>query len=602
MTYRFRKLLSILLALALLLACVPAVIAEGEDPAQPEDPTGTVQDSMPADESADTELPADAAVNKETGDPAETAGGEDQPAEDEEQPAAEDEQSPAEDEQSAPEEEQPTPAAGEPAAPAEEDLKQDSEPEQVKDPEPEQEIVSEEIVIDDELAQEETPVANTPEEEPHTPAETPAGENGAAEETELPVQETDEPEGTEEPAETEEPVETEEPGEAETPEQTEEPGEAETPEQTEEPAETEEPKEEESGEPEETEDPEDDYIKINLGSAKELVLLPGEPFMMKLEAKVWANVLFTITLEPKAADETAGTVRAWIDDREQELIPVENEDPDSKAVIYTFEKRILKDNEYIITLKSNTKISCTFSTTRLPESNKNTEDDMEEGNEGAAEESEPEVKTTDEAEPSDIIDEPEDTAEKNGMDVGTIEETADIDAETATDETESQTTIEEPEIPEIISEETEEVPEDTTEETQEEITEKSDYNTEEHLEEAETAEDEPPTDEAEKTDDIEEHEEAEQDENSKEPVEQPERDAHISISWDVENPTHGCVAHFKAILIGYEDVEYTLQWQWSEDGQTWNNVEGATETTLDIVYTAQNGAYRWRILVTADEE
>ena len=644
MTYRFRKLLSILLALALLLACVPAVIAEGDDPAQPADPTGTVQDSMPADESADTELPADAAVNEEAGDPTETAGGEGQPTADEEQPAAEDELSPTEDEQSAPEEEQPTPAAGEPAAPAEEDLKQDSEPEQVKDSEPEQEIVSEEIVIDDELAQEETPVANTPEEEPHTPAETPAGENGAAEETELPVQETEEPKEAEGPGETETPTETEEP-------------------------------KEESDEPDETEESEEDYIELYLGSTRAGVLLPGEPVKMKLEAKVWANVLFTITLEPKAADENIGSIRAWIDDREQELIQVENEDPDSKAVIYTFEKRINKGKEYIITLKSNSKISYQFTPVRLPEPDKNAENETEQVNEETTETSKPGKETTGEAELSDALDQTEEAAasieeakqeiptpkdeeaadktevkllpdeatllamgytkatvvKKNGASIytGMTGDKASITVDYGTEywlkptsnaewaaiySDEETNYIKWDDVLLIIQKETGE--EETQLPVTEEVFEKAETETTEDANLATEAETEETPEETEEktreiTDDIQSEEtmdNAESEEKAGEESEGLTEPVVRSLIMSSSIQGKVSVGFGTQVLLRAEPVNfletdrYTCQWRYSKDGINYVDIEGANGLTYEYSYSMDNYYYRWQIVIVIDDD
>ncbi len=76
-----------------------------------------------------------------------------------------------------------------------------------------------------------------------------------------------------------------------------------------------------------------------------------------------------------------------------------------------------------------------------------------------------------------------------------------------------------------------------------------------------------------------------------------DRNAVITISWDDEYPDYGSVAHFKATLTGYEGFDYTLQWQWSADGSTWNDVQDATSETMDITYTMENGAYEWRIVV-----
>lgn len=75
------------------------------------------------------------------------------------------------------------------------------------------------------------------------------------------------------------------------------------------------------------------------------------------------------------------------------------------------------------------------------------------------------------------------------------------------------------------------------------------------------------------------------------------RNAIITITWDDTNPHYGSMAHLNAELIGYEDLEYSVQWQWSRDGINWNDIDGATNVRLDMVYTQENGAYQWRILV-----
>ena len=77
----------------------------------------------------------------------------------------------------------------------------------------------------------------------------------------------------------------------------------------------------------------------------------------------------------------------------------------------------------------------------------------------------------------------------------------------------------------------------------------------------------------------------------------PERDARIALSWDDEEPAYGSVAHFQAVLTGYEDVDYSIQWQWSADREVWNDVEGGTDDHLDVVFSQENGAYRWRIVI-----
>lgn len=76
-----------------------------------------------------------------------------------------------------------------------------------------------------------------------------------------------------------------------------------------------------------------------------------------------------------------------------------------------------------------------------------------------------------------------------------------------------------------------------------------------------------------------------------------ERRIEVDIHWDEEHPTYGAIAHFAAKLIGYEGLEYTMQWQWSEDNEIWHDIENAVEDHMDVVYSEANGDYYWRILV-----
>ena len=83
------------------------------------------------------------------------------------------------------------------------------------------------------------------------------------------------------------------------------------------------------------------------------------------------------------------------------------------------------------------------------------------------------------------------------------------------------------------------------------------------------------------------------------PAELPaNRSVHFVVEWDDDLPTIGSVAHFKAILDGYDHLIYTLQWQFSEDGQTWENLEGADEMNMDREITLDNYEYYWRVAVT----
>lgn len=52
-----------------------------------------------------------------------------------------------------------------------------------------------------------------------------------------------------------------------------------------------------------------------------------------------------------------------------------------------------------------------------------------------------------------------------------------------------------------------------------------------------------------------------------------------------------------AVLTGFEDLNYTLQWQFSTDNANWANVDGATGSTLRMQMNEENRDYFWRVSV-----
>ena len=52
-----------------------------------------------------------------------------------------------------------------------------------------------------------------------------------------------------------------------------------------------------------------------------------------------------------------------------------------------------------------------------------------------------------------------------------------------------------------------------------------------------------------------------------------------------------------SILTGFEDLNYTLQWQFSTDNANWANVDGATGSTLRVQMNEENRDYFWRVSV-----
>ena len=70
---------------------------------------------------------------------------------------------------------------------------------------------------------------------------------------------------------------------------------------------------------------------------------------------------------------------------------------------------------------------------------------------------------------------------------------------------------------------------------------------------------------------------------------------------DFPNPVIGDTTHFRATLYGYDELVYTVQWQYSPDQITWYDVPGETELGMDIVITRENNVPYWRIVVYVEE-
>ncbi len=58
----------------------------------------------------------------------------------------------------------------------------------------------------------------------------------------------------------------------------------------------------------------------------------------------------------------------------------------------------------------------------------------------------------------------------------------------------------------------------------------------------------------------------------------------------------GAVVNLSSELIGFENKEYTLQWQHSTDGENWIDEPGANEDTYSFILSEENARYYWRIV------
>jgi len=78
----------------------------------------------------------------------------------------------------------------------------------------------------------------------------------------------------------------------------------------------------------------------------------------------------------------------------------------------------------------------------------------------------------------------------------------------------------------------------------------------------------------------------------------PNRTIDIYYSWKNEKPALGGEVIFIAVLYGYDNLEYTIQWQQSADNLEWIDVEGAMEQSHSEIITRDNYKDFWRVLVT----
>ena len=81
----------------------------------------------------------------------------------------------------------------------------------------------------------------------------------------------------------------------------------------------------------------------------------------------------------------------------------------------------------------------------------------------------------------------------------------------------------------------------------------------------------------------------------------PNRTIDLYATWGEGELTDGTEATMIAVLNGYDNVEYALQWQTSEDNVNWTNVPGATESRCTVVVTQDNYLDYWRVMVTVTD-
>lgn len=184
-------------------------------------------------------------------------------------------------------------------------------------------------------------------------------------------------------------------------------------------------------------------------------------------------------------------------------------------------------------------------------------------------------------------------AEEPVAEVVTDEPAAEAVAEESATEAEveepaAEAETEEPAVEETVAEEpaAEDAVEDVTEEDEAEPAAEDEAAEEETTEveaiDEETAEEEPAEEE--------------------EVAEEVERSVTIYVVGGNDKPVYyGDTVTLKAKMVGYDDVKYTVQWQYSTDDENWHDVSGATSESMTLVISEENAAYYWRMNVEIAE-
>ena len=79
-------------------------------------------------------------------------------------------------------------------------------------------------------------------------------------------------------------------------------------------------------------------------------------------------------------------------------------------------------------------------------------------------------------------------------------------------------------------------------------------------------------------------------------------EVYIVSSWPEDKPTYiGKEITLTAVVSGNEDTDYTLQWWYSIDLQSWTKEPGATGETFTYVLDETNAEYTWKVVVSKVE-
>ena len=84
-------------------------------------------------------------------------------------------------------------------------------------------------------------------------------------------------------------------------------------------------------------------------------------------------------------------------------------------------------------------------------------------------------------------------------------------------------------------------------------------------------------------------------------AEKPNRSIHLSLAGNPSTLKYGDSVTLVATLTGFENVEYTVAWQYSTDGSSWQDC-GITGETMTVVVSPENANNYWNVLVTITGE
>ena len=77
-----------------------------------------------------------------------------------------------------------------------------------------------------------------------------------------------------------------------------------------------------------------------------------------------------------------------------------------------------------------------------------------------------------------------------------------------------------------------------------------------------------------------------------------DRSVSVYLAYDGDYVTFGDRVTFYAVLSGYEDTVYALQWQSSHDNRSWSDISGANRAAYALTVTEENYTDYYRVAVT----